>query len=77
MAQVGAVFAALLRSADSEEVHIGEFGRQVVVGGESETTGSDVVAQQLSQTRLIERNIAGGELGDLTGIDVDTDDFVP
>ena len=77
MAQVGAVFAPLLRGADSEEVHVGEFGGQVVIGGESETTRSDVVPQHLSQARFVEGNVTAGQLGDLTGIDVDADDLVP
>ena len=77
MAQVGAVFAPLLRSANPEEMHVGEVGSQVVVGGESKTARCDVVPQHLSQTRLVEWNIARSQLGDLTGIDVDTDDFVP
>src|ERR1700733_3711299 len=77
MAEVGAVFAPLLRSANPEEMHIGEVGSQVVVGGESKTTRGDVVPQHLSQTGLVEWNIARSQLGDLTRIDVHTDDFVP
>ena len=76
MAQVGAVFALLLRGSDAEEVHVGEFGRRVVVGGEVQPSRIDVVAQHLSQAGLVERDIARGQLGDLAGVDVDADDFV-
>ena len=34
MAQVRPVFALLLRRADAQEMHVGELGRHVVVGGE-------------------------------------------
>ena len=77
VAQVGAVFAPLLRSADSQEMHVGEFGSQVIVGGEPKTASCDVVAQHLSQSRLVKRNVTSSQLGDLTGIDVDTDDLMP
>ena len=77
MPQVGAVFALLLRCSDAKEVHVGEFGGALVVGGEAQPAGSDVVAQHLSQTGLVERNVTGGELGDLAWIDVDPDDVVP
>jgi hypothetical protein len=77
MAQVGAVFAPLLRGADAEEMHFGEFSGQVVVRGEPQAPGSDVVLQHLSQPRLVEGNVAGSQLGNLTGIDVDADNFVP
>ena len=77
VAQIGAVFALLLRGSDAEEVHVGEFGGLVVVGGEAQPTGSEVVAQHLSQTGLVERDVAGRELGDLARIDVDADHVVP
>ena len=77
MPQVRAVFALLLRSSDTEEMDVGEFRGGIVVGGESQPPGSDVVAQHLSQAGLIERNVARGELGDLAGVDVDTDHVVP
>ena len=77
MPQIGAVFALLLRSSDAEEVHVGEFGGRVVVGGEAHPSGSKVVAQHLSQTRLVERNVACRQLGDLARVDVDADDIVP
>src|SRR6185437_15540206 len=60
MAQIGTVFAALLRSTDSEEVDVGEFGGQIVVGGEPETARFDVVPQHFSQTGLVEWNVTGG-----------------
>jgi hypothetical protein len=75
--KVGAVFALLLRGADAEEMHVGEFGGGVVVGREAQSTGSDIVAQHLSQAGLIERDVAGRELGDLSRIDVDADHVVP
>ena len=77
VAQVGAVFASLLWSTDSEEVHVGELGGQVVVGGEPKTASCNVVAQHLSQSGLVKRNVTGSQLGDLTGINVDADDLVP
>ena len=77
MPQVGAVFALLLRGSDAQEVHVGEFGGLIVVGGEVQPTRSEVVAQHLSQTRLVERDVAGRELGDLACIDVDADHVVP
>ena len=76
MAQVGAVFALLLRRADSEEMHVGEFGRHVVVGGESQSSRSEVGGQQLSQAGFVKRNVAAGKLGDFTWIDIDPDDVV-
>ena len=77
VAQVGAVFALLLRGSDAKEMHVGEVGGLVVVGGEAQPAGSEVVAQHLSQTGLVERDVAGRELGDLAGIDVDADHVVP
>jgi hypothetical protein len=77
VAQVGAVFALLLRRADAQEVHVGEIGRQVVVRGEPQSPGSQVVGQQLSQTRLIEGDVTRGQLGDFPWVDIDTDDLVP
>ena len=76
VAQVGAVFALLLRGSDAEEVHVGELGRLVVVGGEPQPAGSEVVAQHLPQARLVERNVAGREFGDLARVDVDADHLV-
>ena len=58
-------------------MHVGELGGQVVVGGEPKPASCDVVAQHLSQARLVERNITGSQLGDLTRIDVDADDLMP
>jgi hypothetical protein len=76
MAEVGAVFALLLGGSDAEEVHIGELSGGVVVGGEVQSSGGDVVAQHLSQPGLVEGYVAAGQLGDLTRIDVDADDVV-
>ena len=76
MAQIGAVFALLLRRTDTEKMHVGELGRHVVVGGEPQSSRSKVVSQQLSQTGLVKGNVAAGELGDLTRVDVDPDDLV-
>ncbi|CFE38897.1 Uncharacterised protein [Mycobacterium tuberculosis] len=76
MPQVGAIFAYLLRRADPQEMHVGEIGRHVVVGGEPQAAGSQVISQQLSQAGFVERNVTPGELGDLTGIDIDPDDLV-
>ena len=36
VAQIGAVFALLLRGSHAEEVHVGELGGHVVVGGETQ-----------------------------------------
>src|ERR1700722_392201 len=77
MAEVGAVFAFLLRGSNTQEVHVGEVGCRVVVGGEPQPAGSEVVAQHLSQTRLVEGDVAGRELGNLAGIDVDAHHIVP
>lgn len=55
---------------------VGEIGRHVVVGGEPQAAGSQVISQQLSQAGFVERNVTPGELGDLTGIDIDPDDLV-
>ena len=77
MAQVSAVFASLLRSAHSEKMHVGEVGGQIIVGGEPKAARCNVVAQYLSQPRLVERNVTSGQLGDLTRIDVDTEDLMP
>ncbi len=57
-------------------MHVGELGGQVIVGGEPKSASCDVVAQHLSQAWLVERNVTGSQLGDLTGIDVDADDLV-
>jgi hypothetical protein len=76
VAQVSGVFALLLRRADPQKVHVGELGRHVVVGGEPKPTGSQIVLQQLSQARLVERNVTTGELGDLARIDVDPNDVM-
>jgi len=77
MPQVRAVFALLLRSSDTEEMDVGKFRGGIVVSGESQASGSDVVVQHLSQAGFVERNVAGCELGDLPGVDVDTDHIVP
>ncbi len=77
MAQIGAVLALLLRGSDTEEMHIGELGGLVVVGGEAQPARSDVVAQHLSQAGFVERNVAGGELGDLPGSMSTPIDVVP
>ena len=77
MPQVRAVFALLLRSSDTEEMDVGKFRGGIVVSGESQAPGSDVVAQHLSQAGFVERNVAGGKLGDLPWVDVDADHVVP
>jgi hypothetical protein len=76
VAQIGGVFTFFLRGADAEEVHVSEIGRFVVVGGEVQPARGEVVAQHLSQARLVKRDIAGCELGDLTGVDVDAEHVV-
>src|SRR4051794_25876541 len=77
MAQVGAVFALFLRGSDAKEMHVGEVRRLVVFGGEAQPVSSHVVAQHLSQTGLVKRDVTRGELGYLPGIDVDADHVVP
>src|SRR5215207_11189598 len=77
MPQVGAVFALLLRGSDTKEVHVGEVGCLVVVGGEAQPARSKVVAQHLPQARFVERDAARCELGDLAFIDIDADHVVP
>ena len=76
MAQVGPVFALLLRRANAQEVHVGEFGCHVVVGGEPKPARGKVFGQQLAQAGLVERDVTAGELGDLARVDVDPDDLV-
>ena len=76
VAQVGAVFALLLRGSDAEEVHVGELRGVVVVGGEPQPAGIQVVAQHLSQARFVERDVTRRQLGDLARIDVDPDHLV-
>src|SRR6185437_9837665 len=75
-AQVRTVLTLLLWRADAEEVHVGEVGRHIVVGGEVQASRCEVVGQQLSQAGLIERDVAPGELGDLARVDVDPDNLV-
>ncbi len=67
MAKVSAVFALLLGRSDAEEVHVGELHRSLVVGGEVQPAGFEVVPQHLSQARFVERNVAGGQCRDLSG----------
>ncbi len=74
--KVSAVLALLLRCPHTEEVDIGEVRGQVVVGGEAQPAGREVVAQHLRQSGLVERDVAAGEFGDLAGVDVDADDLV-
>ena len=76
VAQVGAVLALLLRGSDAEEVHVGELGGRVVVGGEPQPAGIEVVAQDLPQAGLVERDVARRQLGDLARVDVDADHLV-
>ena len=74
--QVCAVFALLLRCAHPEEVHVGEVGRHVVIGGEPQPTRGQVLLQQLSQAWLVEGDVTPGELGDLARVDVDPEHVV-
>ena len=76
VAQIGAVFALLLRRSDTEEVHVGELRGGVVIRREVQPARSKVVAQHLSQAGLVERNVAGRQLRDLAGIYVDAENFV-
>ena len=56
--------------------HVGVVGGQLVVGGEPQPPRRQVVPHHLCQTGLVERDLAGGQLGDLALVDVDADDFV-
>ena len=76
VAKVRPVLALLLWCSHAQEVDVGEVGGQVVVGGELQPTGSEVVAQDLRQTGFVERDVAAGEFGDLAGVDVDADDLM-
>jgi hypothetical protein len=76
VAQVGTVFPLLLRGSDTQEVQVGEFRRSVVVGGEPQPAGIEVVAQNLSQAGFVERNVPRGELGHLARVDVDANHLV-
>src|SRR3954469_61557 len=76
VAQIGAVFALLLRRPDAEEVHIGELDGGVVVRREVQPGRGEVVAQHLSQAWLVERDVTAREFGDLAGVDVDAEYFV-
>ena len=57
-------------------MHIGEFGGGVVIGREMQPARGEVVAQHLSQAGLVERDVTAGKFRDLTGIDVDAENFV-
>ncbi len=76
VAQVGAVVALLLRGSDTEEVHVGEVRGVLVVGGEPQAARGEIVVEHLPQTRFVERDVAGGQLGHLAGVDVDAHDLV-
>ena len=60
VAKVGGVLALLLRGSHAEDVHVREVGCDVVICGEPRTTGSQIVVQQLSQARFVERHITNG-----------------
>ncbi len=75
--QIGAVLAPFLRRADAQEMHVGELGRHVVVGGEPKPALGKVFGQQCAQAGLVERDVAAGELGHLARVDVDPDDLMP
>lgn len=77
MRQIRRVLALLLRGADADEVDVGECCRVLVGGGEGETTGPEVPAEDLGQARLVERHLACFELRNLAGIDVDSEHVVP
>ena len=47
-----------------------------VVGGEAQPAGGQVAAQQLVQPGLVDRHLAGGQLGDLRRVDVDAEHLV-
>jgi hypothetical protein len=57
-------------------VHVGEIGGHLVVGGELQPAGREVLVEQFRQSGLVERNVARRELGHLAGVDVDTDHLV-
>lgn len=76
MTQVRAVLTLLLGCADPQEVHIGELGSFGIARGKAQACGCDVALQDLSQSGLVERDIAGRQFGDLTGIDVDAEHLV-
>ncbi len=74
---VGRELALALRGVDADEVHVAELGGLLRGGGEPQPAGRTLVPrhmleQQLGQARLVHRDLAGGEGGDLLRVDVQT-----
>src|SRR5690349_24143212 len=76
MPQIRAVLALLLGCPDTEEVHVGEVGGFRIIGGEVQSARFEVAPQHLWQPRLVEGDVAAGQLGYLARVDVDADDLV-
>lgn len=57
-------------------MHIGELGGFGIACGKAQASGCDVALQDLSQSGLVERDVARREFGDLTRIDVDAEHLV-
>ena len=76
LAQVGGVGPRVLRGADPDEVQVPEVSCLGEVGGEPQPPGGDVRREELGQPRLVERDLAAGQGGDLLGVDVDPEDVV-
>ena len=76
-AEVGTVTAHLLRGADADEVDRGVVGGDRMVGGEAQSPGVEVAAEDVGEPGFEERDVTGLQAIDLLGVDVDTDDVVP
>ena len=74
--QVGAVSSHLLRGADADEVDRGVVGGDRMVGGEAQSPGVEVAAEDVGEPGFEERDVAGLQAFDLLWVDVDTDDVV-
>jgi len=65
-----------LRGADADEVDVAELGNLGIRGGEPQPTGRQVLAEQLVEAGLVERNVTAGQLGDLGLVDVEADHLI-
>ena len=76
VAQVRAVFAALLRRSDADEVDLGAAGGRHV-GGEPQPARVAQLREEVIQRGFVERGLARGQLRHLVFVQVDADNVVP
>ncbi len=76
MAHVGRAVLVLRRTHGDEQDFRADDG-VVEVGREGEPLFGDVPGDQLREPRLVDRNLAALEAGDLVLVDIDGDDVVP